>query len=93
MGGIQGRFEAFDREHPEIYRALVRLARSNVRMGLERFSIDYLFHILRWRTLRRSRGAEDFRLNDHFTSRYARLIERREPDLRGCFSLRGLRAN
>ena len=31
-----------------------------------------------------------FKLNDHYTSRYARLIMEREPDLRGIFRTRKL---
>jgi hypothetical protein len=35
---------------------------------------------------------EDFKLNDHYTSRYARLIVAHEPDLAELFELRRLRA-
>jgi hypothetical protein len=93
LGGIQARFEEFHRLNPNIYRALVRLARYHVRHGVKRFSIDYLYHALRWQETHRTQGREYHKFNDHFTSRYARLIEEQELDLRGCFTTRKLRAD
>jgi hypothetical protein len=37
-------------------------------------------------------GDAGFKLNDHFTSRYARLLMQREPDLYGLFETRAVRA-
>ena len=91
--GIQSRFEAFHRANPHVYRHLVWLARQHLRAGVKRLSIDYLYHVVRWRMFLKTRGRELFKLNDHFTSRYARLIEEREPDLRGLFHNRHLRSN
>lgn len=92
-GGIQARFERFHHEHPEVYRKIVRLAQFMKREGVRHSSIDYVYHILRWRVFLKTRKHYGFKLNDHFTSRYARLIEEREPELKGFFSKRGLRAN
>ena len=91
--GIQARFEAFHEANPHIYRNLVWLAREHVLAGVHRLSIDYLYHVIRWRMFVETRSPELFKLNDHFTSRYARLIEGREPDLRGLFACRRLRSN
>jgi hypothetical protein len=91
--GIQARFEAFHRENPHVYRHLVDLARAYVRRGMTRLSIDHLFHLVRWTMHVQTGGPELFKLNDHFTSRYARLIEECEPDLRGLFHNRHLRSN
>jgi hypothetical protein len=91
--GIQARFEAFHQANPHVYRHLVELARAYVERGMKRLSIDHLFHLVRWRMHEKTGGDELFKLNDHFTSRYARLIEDREPDLRGLFHNRHLRSN
>jgi hypothetical protein len=90
-GSIQADFELFHRTNPQIYRALVRLARYHVGGGVSRVSIDYLYHILRWRMFLKTRGKEWHKLNDHFTSRYARLMEQQERDLRGRITMRKLR--
>jgi hypothetical protein len=91
--GIQERFEAFHRDNPHIYQHLVWLAREHTQAGVQKLSIDYLYHVIRWRMFVETRSAELFKLNDHFTSRYSRLIEEREPDLRGLFEKRVLRTN
>ena len=39
-----------------------------------------------------STDRDGFKLNNNFTSRYARLIEREHPELRGFFRKRRLRA-
>jgi hypothetical protein len=91
-GGIQASFERFHRENPDVYRQLVRIAREMKRRGKSRGSMDHLLHILRWNTFRKT-GDDGFKLNDHFTSRYARLIEQCNPELRGFFRTRGLRSN
>ncbi|MCP4448536.1 MAG: hypothetical protein GY811_24845 [Myxococcales bacterium] len=46
-----------------------------------------LFEYLRVSSLRTS--GRDFKLNNSYTSRYARLIVDREPDLADLFELRG----
>jgi hypothetical protein len=91
--GIQTRFEAFHQANPHVYRHLVYLARLHARHGVKRLSIDYLYHAVRWRMFLKTRSTELFKLNDHFTSRYARLIEDLNPDLRGLFANRHLRSN
>lgn len=89
---IQERFAAFHAAHPEVYAELVELARTARRAGRSRIGIGMLWEVLRWeRTLR---GVEEggFKLNDHFRSRYARLLMEREPDLAGIFETRELRS-
>jgi hypothetical protein len=94
-GGIQARFEQFHHDRPDIYETLVWLARYQLHHGLKRVSMGHLFHLVRWRAWLKVRGRVDHmvKLNDHYTSRYVRLIEQQEPDLRGAFECRNLRSN
>lgn len=91
---IQERFEAFHAKHPEVYAELVALARRAHRAGRRKIAIDQLFQVLRWdrMTAGLPDAAEDFKLNDHYRSRYARLIMTQCTDLEGIFGIRGLRA-
>jgi len=88
---VQRRFEAFHAENPRVYERLVAMARELRARGRERVGIGMLFEVLRWEHAISTTG-DDFRLNNNFRSRYVRLIERREPDLRGLFETRELRA-
>jgi hypothetical protein len=90
---IDVRFDEFHREHPEVYRLIVRLCRKLRHAGRTHYSIDAILHRVRWHyDVNAKRPGEPFKLNDHFTSRYARLVMRQEPDLSDFFETRKLRA-
>lgn len=87
---IQQKFDEFHRNNPHVYDALVRLARQAQRRGHSKIGIELLFAIVRWEHMMTTTDQSGFKLNDHYTSRYARLIMEREPDLRGIFRTRKL---
>ena len=84
---IREKFERFDAAHPEVYAALVELARRWVQAGGTRWSIWAAFNVLRWE--RRMAGLpdpeEDFKLSNNYTSLYSRKIMANEADLDGLF--------
>jgi len=88
---IEQAFRAFHELNPHVYDELVVLARGLVRAGRERIGIKMLFEVMRWHYALRTVG-DDFKLNNNFHSRYARLIDECEPDLKGVFELRELKA-
>lgn len=88
---IAERFDKFHTENPHVYRRLVKLAREWKEAGHKKCSMDMLFHLLRWHYGIKTAG-DPFKLNDHFTSRYTRLICANEPDLADLFEVRSLHA-
>jgi len=88
---LQERFEQFHREHPEVYRELVRLAREWKSAGHDRIGMKALWERCRWELNVGDPDAE-YRLNNDYTSRYARLIQEQEPDIAGMFQTRRLKA-
>lgn len=87
---IQERFERFHDENPQVYATLVKLARGYAARG-ERRGIKHLWEVARYMRWLETDG-DPFKLNNDFTSRYARKIMAREPDLAGFFDLRELGA-
>lgn len=88
---IDERFLAFHHQHPDVYVELVRLARRWKAAGHPKIGMKMLFEVLRWnRGLSQVRDDRGFKLNNDFSSRYARLIQANEPDLRGFFETRAL---
>ena len=87
---IQRRFLAFHEENPHVYAELVRMAREALPKAGGKLGIRMLWERLRWSMLQTH--GDDFKLNDNFPSRYARMMMDQEPDLAGVFELRGLRA-
>ncbi len=89
---IDERFFVFHHNNPHVYDELVVLARQLHGRGYRRIGIELLFGVLRWRSMMRTTADEfGFKLNDHFTSRYARLIRAANPDLDGIFATREIR--
>ena len=88
-GGIESSFLAFHKANPWVYAALVSLARDLLARGRRRQGIGMLFEVLRWQWYRTTADpSSDFKLNNNYRSRYARLIMEREEDLAGVFETR-----
>lgn len=88
---IQERFESFHRANPHVYAALRSLALQMLNNGVRQYGIKGLFEILRWQFALQTKG-EPFKLCNDYTSRYARLLVKNNPELEGFFELRGLRS-
>lgn len=91
---IQARFETFHEKHPEVCDHLIRLADQARARGRTKVGMKQLFEVLRWERMIAGLPdeGEDFKLNNNYTSRYARYIMNRHPRLRGVFETRELKA-
>ncbi len=90
---IEHRFREFHQANPHIYENLVRMAKTwRERHPNRRLGIRMLWEAMRWDFAMRTDPLDEFKLNDNFPSRYARLIMQQEPDLDDVFELRKLRA-
>lgn len=84
-------FQKFDRENPAVYRELVKLAFQAHDRGRTKIGMKMLFEVVRWhRTLHTN--DPKFKLNNNYTSRYARKIMDAYPELDGLFETRGLKS-
>jgi hypothetical protein len=90
---IQQRFHQFRLNNPHVELRLVEMARQAKQRGHSRLGIELLWSALRWEHLISTNDpTSDFKLNDHYRSRYARLLMEQYPDLAGFFETRELRA-
>jgi len=89
---IQERWEEYDATHPEVYQYLVFLTFEAYRKGFRHYGVRAMWERMRWHFQVEKDLGEDFKLNDHFPSRYARKIMAEYPELDGFFELRTLRA-
>jgi len=90
---IQERFEVFHAAHPEVYDYLLTLCFDLRRRGFRRYGIRSLWERARWHFQVERDLGEDFKLNDHLHSRYARRLMAEHPELDGFFELRELKAS
>lgn len=87
---IAERFEAFHRENPHVADALERLAANAIEAGAGRVGVKMLYEVLRYERIIETRG-DDFRLNNDYHSRYARLLIERRPEWAGKIETRQLK--
>jgi len=88
---IEERFQRFHEENPVIYRLFCRFVDELVHAGRKRFSADAVLHRIRWETAIQTTD-EKFKINDHYSSRYARLWLDENPGHGSFFELRKLRS-
>ena len=78
-------FEEFNDEHPEVYEGFKRFALKA--MGFRKhYSADAVLHALRWETMIES--GEEFKINNNWSSFYARKFMKECPSYEGFFRLR-----
>lgn len=88
---IQDRFDAFHQANPWVLQALEALAADWFAHGNEKVGLKALVEIVRWQYGRSGRGSS-WRLNNNWTSRYARLMVERHPEWADKIETRSLRA-
>lgn len=90
---IDERFEIYDRENPEIYAEFCRLARQLRDRGYSHYGAKGIIEVLRYHRAVDSRPEDQYKLNDHFTSRYVRKLIEEDPSFgNGFFELRVLKS-
>lgn len=82
------RFWEFYQANPQVYQTLVARARQAKARGFTKIGIRMLWEVMRWDLTVAVTPNSDFKLNDHYTSLYARWIMKNEPDLADCFEIR-----
>jgi hypothetical protein len=78
------------KENPDIFILFVRYASQAMRAGRKHFGAKMIIERIRWYSQVETTD-KDFKINDHYTSRYARLFETVYPEFKGFFELRKLR--
>jgi hypothetical protein len=89
---IDVRFAEFIHTNPHVVTRVIELAREWKAAGHDKCSMELIFARLRWDEGIATRG-DQFRLNDHWTSRMSRHVMNVCPDLAGFFNTRALRAD
>jgi hypothetical protein len=89
---LQADFERFHADNPGVYARLRALALFAVRKGKRKIGIGMIYEVVRWEYFFDTHGDDDWKLNNNWRSRYARLLMECEPELVGIFETRELRA-
>lgn len=88
---LQVKFEDFHEKNPQVYKRLVQMAYEAKSRGHKRIGIQMLFEVLRWEALMRTTHT-DYKMNNSYASRYARMIMDKEWNLKEIFEVRELKS-
>lgn len=98
MRDIQQHFEEFDRENPEVWERFQEIALRLIELGYRRYSADAILHAERIHRDLKTTGAgeaagKQLKLNNDFSSRYARKFHKLYPQHEGFFETRRLKTD
>lgn len=87
-------FWTFHTQNPSVYDELRDLALKLRRQGRKHYSIKALFEVVRFHRAIQTKGDAkyEWKLNNNYTSLYARLLMQNEPELHDFFDTRVRRA-
>jgi hypothetical protein len=84
---LELQWQACKKRHPSLLSQLASLAKELKRAGHKRYSMDGLFHILRWET-RATTGDLGLKINNNYTAFASRDLMKKYPELQGFFQTR-----
>jgi hypothetical protein len=82
------RFVDYHIRNPSIYFALRRMSVDLVLRGRKHYGMKSLFEVLRYERARLTDEDEEFKINNAYSSYYARLLMFNVPKLEGFFGVR-----
>ena len=89
---IKESFDVFNANNPEVYNLFEMKAIMASKMGKKKISSKLIVNVIRWEAfLDTEDSVSTFKINDAYTSHYARLFAINNPTLRSLFNYRELR--
>lgn len=82
------RFEEYHRENPHVYELFLKYAKQVKNSGFDRFSSKAIYERLRWHLSFETNDCDAFKLNNNYTSFYARKVMAEHPEFTNFFETR-----
>jgi hypothetical protein len=88
---IDAKFWEYHKNNPIVFKAFKRFAEEVKRRGFDTYSAKAIFERVRWHISFETISEDGFKLNNNYTSRYARLLVLEVPEFDGFFRTRTLK--
>lgn len=92
-GPIDEAFSQYHAAHPEVYASFCAIALGLIRRGHQHYSADAILHVIRYKVAIKKDVLSLCKINNNFTSRYARKFMRDYPKHEGFFETRVLKTD
>lgn len=89
---IDAQFARFDAAHPEVYELFQRFSGELLGRGRAHYSADAILHRIRWHYAVNVDHDGGFKINNNFSSRYARKLAADDQRFAEFFEFRVLRS-
>ena len=90
MPKLDEKFEQYHKENPKVFTLFRIYARQAKAAGQHKFGAKAIFERVRWEMSITTKDPEGYKLNNNYTSRYARLLVEKYPVFEGFFFFRKL---
>jgi hypothetical protein len=84
-------FKKYHEENPQVYKEFERIALQLIKRGYIRIGAKQIVEVIRYHTM--IEGNDGYKVNNNFTSDYARLFENDHPIYAGYFLKRLCKSN
>lgn len=89
---IDEAFAEFHEAHPEVYEHFKTLANQLRSRGHKRYGAKGIVEVIRFHRATTGPDVNGFKINNNFTSRYARMLIEEDPSFDGFFEMRRLKS-
>jgi len=90
MNTIDKQFIKFHQDNPHVYDEIKKYADQIWQAGHRQFGMKAIFERIRWDAAFGTSGVP-FKINNNYTSRYVKLLERDHPRVGGFFRVREIK--
>ncbi|HEY1202182.1 MAG TPA: hypothetical protein VGE79_14415, partial [Niastella sp.] len=84
-------FDRYDAKHPLVYKLFCEVALNLINKGQKHYSADAILHVIRYESAIKKDILEMFKINNNYSSRYARKFMQEYPQHAGFFETRVLK--
>lgn len=88
---LDKKFWLFHEHNPQVFKRLVIMCNQAKAMGRKKAGIGMFWEVLRWESYL-DISSDDFKLNNSYRSRYARILEQEHPEFIGLFNKRRIKS-
>lgn len=92
MSSIDSAFEKYHSQNPQVYDMFKEQVYRAIRLKREKFSANAIINWLRWEVAMRIKTDDTYKINNNFSSRYARLFVKENPHYEHMFEFREIRS-
>jgi len=87
---LDDRFREYHVKNPQVYQFFERFALVALNSGMQTFGAKAIMERVRWEVSLMTKDHTTFKINNYYTSRYARLLVEQRPEFAGFFEMRRL---